>query len=255
MIIICQKCATRLQVDEEKSPTRPFNVRCPKCNATVSSGGASPASEHGALAVGGSPSTEHPRFEQNTARTYEPAKVDQPGGKDATITDDSVRMLMDLLSKGPNRVPEKPGARPSWDQRKALVCTAEAYRETVARRLTQSGYQVYVAEDTRQAVETMRSNKLDVVLLEPQFDPAEQGLAFVIREINVLRPPQRRRIFFVLISPSMRTLDAHAAFLSNVNLVVNVADVDELHRIMEVALREYNELYRDFNLAFNLTAL
>jgi hypothetical protein len=101
----------------------------------------------------------------------------------------------------------------------------------------------------------MRSNKMDVVLLEPQFDPAEQGSAFVIREINVLRPPQRRRIFFVLISPSMRTMDAHAAFLSNVNLVVNVADVDELHRVMELALREYNELYRQFNTAFNLTAL
>lgn len=253
MIIVCQKCATRLQVDEEKSPARPFNVRCPKCNATVSSGVASPASEHGALAVGGSPSTEHPRFEQNTARAYEPAaKVSDNG---ATITDDSVRMLMDLLSKGANHAPEKAGARPSWDQRKALVCTAETYRDAAARRLTQSGYQVFVAEDTRQAIETMRSNKMDVVLLEPQFDPAEQGMAFVIREVNVLRPPQRRRVFFVLISPSMRTMDAHAAFLSNVNLVVNVADVDELHRIMEVALREYNELYRDFNTAFNLTAL
>jgi DNA-binding response OmpR family regulator len=136
-----------------------------------------------------------------------------------------------------------------------LVCTAETYRDNVARRLTQSGYQVFVAEDTRQAVETMRANKMDVVLLDPQFDPAEQGMAFVIREVNVLRPPQRRRIFFVLISPSLRTMDAHAAFLSNVNLVVNVADVDELHRIMDVALREYNELYRDFNAAFNLTAL
>ena len=254
MIIVCQKCATRLQVDEEKSPARPFNVRCPKCNATISSGVASPASEHGALAVGGSPSTEHPRFEQNGARAYEPvAKVN--GEKGATITDDSVRMLMDLLAKGVNHAPGKSGARPSWDQRKALVCTAETYRETAARRLTQSGYQVFVAEDTRQAIETMRSNKMDIVLLEPQFDPAEQGMAFVIREINVLRPPQRRRVFFVLMSPSMRTMDAHAAFLSNVNLVVNVADVDELHRIMEVALREYNELYRDFNAAFNLTAL
>jgi predicted Zn finger-like uncharacterized protein len=256
MIIVCQKCATRLQVDEEKSPARPFNVRCPKCNATVSSGVASPASEHGALAVGGSPSTEHPRFEQNSARAYEPAaKVSQNGDNGPAITDDSMRMLMELLSKGASHAPEKSGSRPSWDQRKALVCTAEAHRETIARRLTQGGYQVYVAEDTRQAVETMRSNKMDVVFLDPQFDPAEQGLAFVIREINVLRPPQRRRIFFVLISPSMRTMDAHAAFLSNVNLVVNVADVDELHRIMEVALREYNELYRDFNLAFNLTAL
>jgi predicted Zn finger-like uncharacterized protein len=253
MIIVCQKCATRLQVDEEKSPARPFNVRCPKCNATVSSGVASPATEHGALAVGGSPSTEHPRFEQNTARAYEPATkvVGDNGGS----TDDAVRMLMDLLSKGSNQTPEKPGARPSWDQRKALVCTADGHRDTVARRLAESGYRVYVAEDTRQAVETMRANKMDVVLLDSQFDAGEQGSAFVVREINVLRPPQRRRIFFVLISPSMRTMDAHAAFLSNVNLVVNVADVDELHRIMEVALREYNELYRDFNAAFNLTAL
>lgn len=256
MIIVCQKCATRLQVDEEKSPARPFNVRCPKCNATVSSDVASPASQHGALAVGGSPATEHPRFEQNTARAYEPSlKPDQLAENGVTVNDDAVRMIMELLTNGANRVPEKPGARPSWDQRKALVCTAENYRETIARSLTEGGYQVFVADDTRQAIETMRSNKLDVVLLEPQFDPAEQGSAFVIREINVLRPPQRRRIFFVLISPSVRTMDAHAAFLSNVNLVVNVADVDELNRIMEVALREYNELYRDYNAAFNLTAL
>jgi predicted Zn finger-like uncharacterized protein len=255
MIIVCQKCTTRLQVDEEKSPARPFNVRCPKCNATVSSGVASPASEHSALAVGGSPATEHPRFEQNTARAYEPAAKVSPRAENGGITENSLRMLMDMLSKGANQTPDKPGARPSWDQRKALVCTSESHRDTIARRLAESNYRVFVAEDTRQAVETMRANKMDVVLLEPQFDPAEHGSAFVVREINVLRPPQRRRIFFVLVSPSMRTMDAHAAFLNNVNLVVNVADVDELHRIMDVALREYNELYRDFNGAFSLTAL
>jgi hypothetical protein len=114
---------------------------------------------------------------------------------------------------------------------------------------------VFVAEDTRQAVETMRANKMDVVLLEPQFDPAEQGSVFVIREINVLRPPQRRRLFFVLVSPSLRTMDAHAAFLNNVNVIVNINDIDELSRILEVALREYNELYREFYSAFGLTAL
>ena len=255
MILVCPKCATRLQVAEEKSPARPFNVRCPKCNSTVSSGAANPLTEQSALAVGGSPATDHPRFEQNTARAYEPVKSGQPSETNATITEDSVRALMELLSKGTNQVPEQPGARPAWDQRKALVCTAENYRETVGQCLSESGCQVYVAEDTRQAIETMRSNKMDVVVLESQFDPTEQGLAFVTREINVLRPTQRRRVFFVLLSPSLRTMDAHAAFLSNVNLVVNLADVDELHRIMEVALREYNELYRGFNAAFNLTAL
>jgi predicted Zn finger-like uncharacterized protein len=250
MILVCPKCSTRLQVDDEKSPQRPFNVRCPKCNSTVSSGPANPVTEQSALAVGGSPATDHPRYEQATARAYEPATA-----AETVPTDDSVRMLVDLLSKGTARNTDNPTARPSWDKRKALVCSSEAYRDSIARKLTQSGYQVYVAEDTRQAVETMRANKMDVVLLEPQFDPAEQGSVFVIREINILRPPQRRRLFFVLISPSLRTMDAHAAFLNNVNAIVNVNDLEDLQRIMEVALREYNELYREFYGAFGLTAL
>jgi predicted Zn finger-like uncharacterized protein len=253
MIIVCPKCATRLQIDEEKSPNRPFNVRCPKCSSTVSSGPASPATEQSALAVGGSPATDHPRFEPSTARAYEPST---PGGLSATpANDDTVRMLFDLLSKGTSPSTENPHARPSWDKRKALVCTSEPYRDVVARKLSECGCQVFVAEDTRQAVETMRANKMDVVLLEPQFDPAEQGSVFVSREITVLRPPQRRRLFFVLLTPSLRTMDAHAAFLNNVNAVVNVTDIEELSRIMEVALREYNELYREFYSAFNLTAL
>jgi predicted Zn finger-like uncharacterized protein len=256
MIIVCPKCTTRLQIDDEKSPTRPFNVRCPKCNSTVSSGPASPATEQSALAVGGSPATDHPRFEQSGARAYEAA---MPGGPDAPGTtpanDETVRMLFDLLSKGTSSNNENPNARPVWDKRKALVCTSESYRDVVARKLSEVGCQVFIAEDTRQAVETMRANKMDVVLLEPQFDPAEQGSVFVIREINVMRPPQRRRLFFVLLTPSLRTMDAHAAFLNNVNAVVNVADIDELPRIMEVALREYNELYRELYTAFGLTAL
>jgi predicted Zn finger-like uncharacterized protein len=250
MIIVCQKCSTRLQIDDEKSPNRPFNVRCPKCGSTVKSEPANPATEQSALAVGGSPATDHPRFEQATARAYEPNSDSQPVSSDETL-----RLLVELLSKGSAPDVTNPGARPAWDKRKALVCTTEGHREVIASKLTQSGYQVYVAEDTRQAVETMRANKLDVVLLEPQFDPAEQGAVFVIREINVLRPPQRRRLFFVLLSPSLRTMDAHAAFLNNVNAVVNVHDIEELQRIMEVALREFNELYREFYGAFSLTAL
>ncbi len=129
------------------------------------------------------------------------------------------------------------------------------HREPIARLLTESGYQVYVAEDTRQAVERMRSNQLAVVLLEPQFDFAEQGAAFVVREINVLRPPQRRRLFFALLSPSLRTMDAHSAFLNNVNVVVNLTDLQDLPRILDLGLRDYNDLYRDFNSALNLVAL
>jgi predicted Zn finger-like uncharacterized protein len=251
MIIVCPKCSTRLQVDQEKSPIRPFNVRCPKCNSTISTGAASPALEQSAFGVGGSPSTDHPRFEQATARAYESVTPSES----APASNDALQALMELLAKGGQRENEKPGSRPAWDKRQALLCAAEPLREPVAQKLTDSGYQVFVAEETRQAIETMRSKQMDVVLLDPQFDPAEQGSAFVVREVNVLRPSQRRRLFFVLLSPSLRTMDAHAAFLNNVNTIVNVNDLDDLDRVMDLALREYNELYREFYSASGLTAL
>jgi hypothetical protein len=50
-------------------------------------------------------------------------------------------------------------------------------------------------------------------------------------------------------------MDAHAAFLNNVNAVINVKDISELKSVLDEGLREYNELYRDFNAALNLTAI
>src|SRR4051794_24702106 len=150
MIIVCQKCSTRLQIDDEKSPQRPFNVRCPKCNNTVSSGPASPATEQSALAMGGSPSTDHPRFEQSTARAYQPATAN-PVTETAT-NDHVLRLIADLLSRGNGERVDNPHARPAWDKRKALVCTSESFREAAARKLSDNGCQVFVAEDTRQAV-------------------------------------------------------------------------------------------------------
>jgi DNA-binding NtrC family response regulator len=125
----------------------------------------------------------------------------------------------------------------------------------VARSLAANGYQVFVAEDARQAVDRMRENLLDVVLLDPRFDPADQGPVFVTREINILRPAQRRRLFFVLLSPSLRTMDAHTAFLNNVNAIINVSEIDELASLIERRVREFNELYKDFNKPLGVQAL
>jgi CheY-like chemotaxis protein len=146
-------------------------------------------------------------------------------------------------------------ARPAWDPRKALVCVPEDNREPIARSLAEDGYQVFVAHDTRQAVDRMRENQLDVVLLDSRFDPVEQGPVFVTREVNIMRPAQRRRLFFVLLSPSLRTMDGHTAFLNNVNAIINVNEVDELPKLIEHRVREYNELYKAFNNAMGIPAL
>jgi predicted Zn finger-like uncharacterized protein len=251
MIIVCQKCASRLQLDETKVPPQPFVIRCPKCHSSVDS---SPV-EQSATALGGSPSTEHHRFEQpNPAPLFEPK--DQVGAPaPGASADKLLELLSGLVSQPAAQGRNLPYARPSWDPRKALVCVPEDSRESVARSLASNGYQVFVASDARQAVDRMRENVLDVVVLDPRFDPTEQGPVFVTREVNILRPAQRRRLFFVLLSPTLRTMDAHTAFLNNVNAIINVSEIDELPSLIERRVREYNELYKDFNITLGIQAL
>jgi len=215
---------------------------------------ASPASEQSALAVGDSPSTAGRRFD--SGRTAPAFELEPKAVSDSNKVepDDAVKTLLNLLRQATTGIStEEGGLHPR--RRKVLVCTSGQYRDAVARRLAENNYQVFAAEETRQAIETMRSTPLQVVLLEGQFDASEQGAAFVVREINVLRASHRRRLFFVLLSPSLRTMDAHAAFLNNVNAVVNLADVDQLPEILDIALREFNELYKDFNGALTLAPL
>jgi hypothetical protein len=101
----------------------------------------------------------------------------------------------------------------------------------------------------------MREAQMDVVILESDFDQIEQGAAFVTSEINALHPAKRRRLMFVQLSPTARTLDTHAAFVNNVNLVVNVGDVDHLPQALERAIRDFNDLYRDFNSTLNIASI
>jgi predicted Zn finger-like uncharacterized protein len=255
MIIVCQKCDSRLQVDEAKVPSRPFVIRCPKCNSSIDSGLSSATLEQSATNVGGSPATENPRFEQpNPAPLFEPERQIRVPGPESSA-EKLAELLSGLITQPATKGRNAPYARPSWDARKALVCVPEDYRESVARSLTENGYQVFVANDTRQAIDRMREHLLDLVLLDPRFDPTEQGPVFVTREINILRPGQRRRLFFVLLSPSLRTMDSHTAFLNNVNAVINVSEIGDLPNLIEHRMHAYNELYKEFNQVLGMPAL
>lgn len=257
MIIVCQECSSRVQVDETKVPSRPFSVRCPKCNSSISADSAGEAVTQSALALGASPATGNTRFEQPPLPA--PLFELEPNGKAAnganSATEKLAELLSGLLTQQVTPARNSQSVRASWNPRKTLICMPAENRERVARGLAENGFQVFVAQDTSQAVERMRENLLDVVVLDPGFDPVEQGSVFVTREVSILRSAQRRRLFFVLLSPSLRTMDAHAAFLNNVNAIVNVNDLEELPRLLEHRVSEFNELYKNFNNVLGVAAL
>jgi ActR/RegA family two-component response regulator len=264
MVLICSKCEARLQLDEAKAPSRPFTVRCPKCQGAISV--QPPASADAAFAEEkqlkhGSPIADRAAFERPVSAP--PFKVQIEGPSDtfsnavsATGLNDVAKLLAAALSHADTASSGSRGRkRPVWDRRKVLVCASPAYREAIAQSIADHNYEVFVAENAAQALGRMREERMDIVILDANFDPVEQGVAFITREVKLLRPSERRRLFFVYITSGVRTMDLHAAFLHNVNLVLNPSDLEQLPDALEVSVRQYNELYRDFNLALDVASI
>jgi predicted Zn finger-like uncharacterized protein len=260
MIVTCPNCTTRLQLDGAKVPARPFSVRCPKCQQIVNAQPPAPAApQRDALAaVGDMPSSTKPQQETATA-TAAPLLGDvQPSPEGH---EDVLRLLASLLRReaagdGGVLMRDAPTAgRRSWERRRALVCAGSAFGGDASRALSQAGYDVSVAADTAQAVERMREEQLDVLVLDPEFDPRAQGSMALGREVTAMRNAERRRLVFVLLTNTARTGDAHAAFIAGANLVVQMKEVGDLPRVLEKNIRDLNELYRDFNRALGLAEL
>src|SRR5215204_4612067 len=259
MIVTCPNCTTRLQLDGAKVPARPFSVRCPKCQQIVNAQPPAPsAPQRDALAAAGDvPASTKPQ--ETAAATPAPLVgevQDSPDGHE-----DVLRLLASLLRREAagdggvvRNVPGAGGRRP-WERRRALVCAGSAFGGDAARALSLAGYDVSVAADAAQAVERMREDQLDVLLLDPEFDPRVQGAMMVGREVSALRNAERRRLVFVLLTNTARTGDAHAAFLAGANLIVQMKEVGDLPRMLEKNIRDLNELYRDFNRALGLAEI
>ena len=263
MLLICAKCEARLQLDEAKTPSRPFTVRCPKCQDTINV--QPPASSEPVAARGESSAQVSPAvsdravFERPAVAPAFKVDVEDAKAPESVSTDglsDMAKLLAEALRHADPGAPGTRGRkRPVWDRRKILVCASPAYREAVALSLANRDYEVFVAENAAQGLGRMREERMDIVILDANFDPVEQGVAFMTREVKLLRASERRRLFFVYVTSGVRTMDLHAAFLHNVNLVVNPSDLEQLPEALESSVRQYNELYRDFNLALDVAPI
>ena len=260
MLLVCPQCSARLQLDDAKAPSRPFSVRCPKCQASVNHDPANVSETPAASAevsATAAAADAAARFEAPTAAPRFRSRDDQ----NLVIADEASAGLADvakLLAAAldpSHRDVRTSRKRPKWDRRKALVCASPAYREVIAESLDSNDYEVFVAANMAEGLGRMREERMDVIVLDANFDPVEQGVAFITREVRLLRPSERRRLFVVYVTSAVRTMDLHAAFLQNVNLVMNPSDIEQLPEALEISIRHYNELYRPFNRALDVVPI
>lgn len=61
---------------------------------------------------------------------------------------------------------------------------------------------------------------------------------------------KRRKLFIILISPNVETLDTKGTFLLEANLLVNPKDLKEFDKVFNKAKAYWESLYRPYNLAY-----
>jgi len=239
MIISCDNCSVSLQLDESKIPNGNFTVRCPRCQNLIR------------VAPGANSTVQ--QLKENT-----PAPAVKEGTNDFSAKESEFQIntaLRSLLSalQTENKVLDADDEQ-NEKPRRVLLCLGEK-RDATAKALVEAGFKVYLAQTPAQANERLREGKTEIVLFSPDFAAEFGGAAILQQNVNAMSSPERRRLFFVSIEDGGTTLNAHEAFMRNLNLIINTDDIAQLPLIMNRALRDFNDLYFDFNHAVGAAAL
>jgi hypothetical protein len=134
------------------------------------------------------------------------------------------------------------------------LCLGKAADET-AKLLAKSGYKVYVAETPAQANERLRDGKTEILMFSQDFAPDVGGAAVIQQKANGMYSSERRRLFLISLEDTGVTMNAHDAFLRNLNLIVNTKDLAQLPLILNRALGDFNDLYLHYNRAMGFEAI
>ncbi len=242
MIIRCDNCSVSLQLDESKIPSGNFSVRCPRCQNLLRV--QKDASGKGLSTV------EQLEANQPAAPTAEGSEDFAAKESDFQINN-ALRSLLSALNtdKGAiaeNESDEKP--------RRVLLCLGQKADET-AKILAKSGYKVYVAQTPAQANERLREGKTEILIFSPDFAPDMGGAAVIQQKANAMYSSERRRLFLISLEDTGTTMNAHDAFLRNLNLIVNTNDIAQLPLVLNRAIGDCNDLYNYFNKAAGLAPI
>ena len=243
MIIRCDNCSVSLQLDESKIPSGNFSVRCPRCQNLLRV--QKDESGKGISTV-----------DQLAATKAAEATSDSPvdfGAKESEVQINSaLRALMSALQS--DNVAMTTADDSDEKPRRILLCLGEKADEA-ARVLAKAGYKVYVAQTPAQANERLRDGKTEIMVFSPDFAADMGGAAVIQQKAAAMYSSERRRLYLVSLEDGGATMNAHEAFIRNLNLIVNTSDLPQLPLIINRAVSDFNDLYSNFNKASGLMQL
>ncbi|HEX9284198.1 MAG TPA: zinc-ribbon domain-containing protein [Nitrospirales bacterium] len=218
MDIICQSCSTKLTIPNEKVPKDAvFKVTCPKCQTKnqVNTKG-----EAGAMLSAG--------------------VAPRPGQKEAEPASS--------LEEIPEEMIPIPTTEEDFveDQRLAMICFEQPQILVVVRAALEGlGYTVHVPAKADDAVQRLRQNRYEVLLLHEDYGGSPEN-NLVLLTIQPMVMTQRRHMCVGLVGKQFRTFDHMLAFAKSVNFVVAERELNKIKAITYQAVSENDQFYRVF---------
>jgi len=130
------------------------------------------------------------------------------------------------------------------DQKLALICFDQPKIQTgVKAALEGLGYTVHVPAKAEDAIQRIRQNKYEVVLLHEGYGGSVEN-NLVLQTIQPMAMPLRRHMCVGLIGKSFRTLDNMMAFAKSVSFVVAERELAKIKAITRQAMSANDQFYR-----------
>jgi predicted Zn finger-like uncharacterized protein len=229
MDVTCNSCSTKLSIPDEKVPKNAaFKVTCPKCQnkiqvSTKTDGAETPSAEAAPPSPAPPPSSEPQPPPAPTIFEEEEAGAAQDLGAMATTEDDFVE-----------------------DQKLAIICFDQPNLQAgVKTALEGLGYTVHVPAKAEDAIQRLRQNKYEVVLLHEAYGGSVDS-NLVLQTIQPMAMALRRHMCVGLVGKTFRTLDNMMAFAKSVNFVVAERELGKIKAITRQAVTANDQFYRVF---------
>ena len=134
-----------------------------------------------------------------------------------------------------------------YEARLALVCEDASERQAVIRAaLEQIGFAMLAPKNTEEAVERIRRDSYEIVIVDEQYQGSSPFDNPVLAIIRAMPMSQRRWMFVTLLGRQFKTFDNAMAFARSVNVVVNLNDLPHLPAILKKGITDHVEFYRTF---------
>ena len=129
----------------------------------------------------------------------------------------------------------------------ALVCVEHPeMQQQIVQQLASMDYKLHVGLFAEDISLKLKTHVYDVVVIDEHFGGCELSTNAVLYEATHLPGAQRRLQYFVLVGDNVQTNDEMMAFILSVDLVVNVADLENFKPVLRRGAARQKEFYQPY---------